>query len=256
MDAGAHHRAALLDRLQRDRHERTYRREDDRCLQRLRGGHRGVACPHGAEFAGEILAILIPRAGERIDFAALVACDLGDDVGGRAEPVEAEMLGIPGAYQRPVADEPGAEERRRLEIGIAVGNREAVALVGNGSLGIAAVDRVAGEARALAEILPPARAEPAAAAGPAEPGDADALTLFEARDAGAQLTDRADDLVPRHERQLRLCQLAVDDVQIGATDAAGVDVEPNLAGPGLRIWQLELLERCPGPVEHHRPHAK
>jgi len=36
----------------------------------------------------------------------------------------------------------------------------------------------------------------------------------------AALDHRADDLVPEHERQLRLRELAVMDVQIRAADAA------------------------------------
>ena len=35
--------------------------------------------------------------------------------------------------------------------------------------------------------------------------------------------DAADDLVPRNERQLRLGQLAVDDVKVGAADPACLD---------------------------------
>ena len=36
----------------------------------------------------------------------------------------------------------------------------------------------------------------------------------------------------RDERQLRLGQLAVDDVEIGAADAAGLDADPHLPRPG------------------------
>ena len=59
--------------------------------------------------------------------------------------------------QRPVADQPGTEQRRELAVGGAVGQREAEALVGDRQLGVAAVEVVAGEARPLAEVLAPER---------------------------------------------------------------------------------------------------
>jgi len=36
--------------------------------------------------------------------------------------------------------------------------------------------------------------------------------------------------VARHQRQHRLGQVAVEDVEVGAADAAGADVEQDLAG--------------------------
>ena len=45
-----------------------------------------------------------------------------------------------------------------------------------------------------------------------------------------------------HERQLRLRELAVDDVEVGAADAAGGDLEEHLAGLRLRLGQV--LERA------------
>ena len=42
----------------------------------------------------------------------------------------------------------------------------------------------------------------------------------------------ADDLVPRHDRQFRVFQFAVDHMQIGAADAAGRDLDQDFARPG------------------------
>ena len=72
---------------------------------------------------------------------------------GGAEAVDAEALRVPGQLQRAVADQPGAEQRRRLGVAIAVRQLEGVARVGDRVVGIAAVDLVAGEARVVAEIL-------------------------------------------------------------------------------------------------------
>ena len=71
---------------------------------------------------------------------------LADDVRSGAEAVDPDALGVAGEAQRPVADQPGAQERRRLEVLVAVGEREAVALVGHRALGVAAVEVVAREA--------------------------------------------------------------------------------------------------------------
>ena len=164
---------------------------------------------------------VVAAAGEGEHPPALVDGDLADDVRGRAEAVEAEALGVAGHAQRAVADQPGAEQRRDLLVGMVLGEREAEALVGDGQLGVAAVELVAGEAGAVAEVLAAGAAEAAGAVGPAQPRHADALAL---RVALAVAGDAGDDLVAEHERQLRLGQLAVGDVQVGATDPAGGDL--------------------------------
>ena len=55
--------------------------------------------------------------GERVDLASLVHGDLADDVGRGTEAVEPEPLGVAAQPQRPVADQPGAQQRRGLEVG-------------------------------------------------------------------------------------------------------------------------------------------
>ena len=68
-------------------------------------------------------------------------------------------------------------------------------------------------------------------AGLAEPGHADARPGREI-DAIADRLDAADDLVAGNDRQLRIRQFAVDHVQVGAADAAGLDPHADLAAPG------------------------
>src|SRR5262249_47538305 len=108
-----------------------------------------------------------------------VASDLDEDVGSRAEAVEAEGSRIAGETQRAIADEAGAEKRRRLFVRVARGDGKAVALVGEGVLGVAAVDLVSREPRALAEVLAVRQAEAARAARPPEPGHADPVGFLE-----------------------------------------------------------------------------
>ena len=173
VDAGADHPGALRACPQRRRHQGADRGEDDRAVELLRRRLLGRARPVRAELAGELLRLLVAGAGEGEDPPSLVNRNLAEDVGGGAEPVEADALGVADQAQRPVADQAGAEQRRRLLVGLAVGDREAVALVGDGELRVAAVDVVAGEAGPVAEVLATAAAVAALAAGPAEPGDPD-----------------------------------------------------------------------------------
>jgi hypothetical protein len=63
------------------------------------------------------------------------------------------------------------------------------------------------------------------AAGPPEPRDPEPPAVQRL----------ADDLVAEDERQLRVGQLAVEDVEVGATDAAGADANRHLARPGLGL---------------------
>src|SRR5262249_33963874 len=162
--------------------------------------------------------------------------------GGGADPVRPEPLGVARESRRGVADQAGAEQRSRLEVGIAVGNREAVALVGDGPFGVAAVEVVAGEASALAEVLAAAEAVAALAVRPAQPRHAEPAAVV--RDA--------DDLVARDERRLRPLELTVHDVEVGAADPARQDAQAHLPGRRLRDLQLAQLQRLADPVEHHR----
>src|SRR5262249_58419005 len=127
---------------------------------------------------------------------ALMAQDLGDEVRGGAEAVEADALRVAGETQRPVADQPGAEERGCLGVAERGRQREHEARIGHGVLGVAPVALVAGEAGIGTEILRPAAAEAAATAGPAEPGHSDAIADVHPRDAGPGLLDGPPDLVP------------------------------------------------------------
>jgi hypothetical protein len=114
--------------------------------------------------------------------------DLDDDVRRGAEAVEAEPLGVAREAEGAVADQAGAEERRRLEIVVLLRKRQAVALVGDDPLRVAAVEVVAREARRLAEVLAAREAVAARAVRPAESRDAEPAAVL----------GPADDLVARY----------------------------------------------------------
>ncbi len=153
VDPGADDRATGRQRLQCRRDELARGREDDRRIELL--GRRLIrrSRVRGAELARELLSPGVARAGERIHLTALVDGDLADLVRGRAEPVQTEPRAVPGEPQGPVADQPAAQQRRRLDVRDRLGDLQAEALVGDGQLGKAAVDVAAGEAGRDAQVL-------------------------------------------------------------------------------------------------------
>ena len=52
----------------------------------------------------------------------------------------------------------------------------------------------------------------------------------------------------------RVRQLAIDDMQVGAADAARVDLHQNLSRPGTRIGDAQAFERRVWSLEDHRLH--
>src|SRR5437660_3938808 len=57
-----------------------------------------------------------------------------------------------------------------------------------------------------------------------------------------------------NEWQLRLGQLAVDDMQVGAADRARVHANENLALGGLGNGKLNGAQRLARSLQHHRAH--
>src|SRR6202043_1189978 len=148
---------------------------DDRGLEGDRRALVRLSCPARAELERELLRPLVAWTCEGIDLAPLVGGDLRDDVRRGAEAVEPEGARGAAHRERAVADEARAHERGGLRVGVAGGDGEAVALVGDRVLGHPAVDVASGEARGRAQVLAAAAAPVARAVAPAEPGNADAL---------------------------------------------------------------------------------
>ena len=255
MNPAAHDDAAGLDGGERQRDEVADRREDQCGVEGLGRRLGGVAGPRGSQRAREALRRRVARPGEREDAPALVARHLRHQVGRRAESVDADALGIARLSQRAVADQPGAQQRPGLDVGQTGRKRMDEACVGDRVLGVAAVQLVAGEARLRAEILVAATAEAAVAARPAEPRHADPVALAQGVDVGSRALHRGDDLVPEDERELRRRQLAVDDVQVGAADAARPDPQQHLARRDGGDRQIGRPQGAARRVEHHRAHV-
>ncbi len=252
VDAAADHRAALAHRAQRHRHQAADRREQHGGVERLGRRLGGGSGPGAAEAEREGAARGVVGPGEGEDAPSLPDCQLRDQVCGGAETVDAEGARFAGEAQRAVADQPGAQQRRGVRVVEADGQGEGVRGVGEHQPGVAAVARVAVELRRVAQVLAPGGAMKAVAAGGAEPGHADAVAGAEALDAGADRGDAADHLVAEDQRQLRLGQVAVGHVQVGAANAAGGDLDQHLAGGGIAEVEAAREQRPARSVEHHR----
>ena len=101
---------------ERGRHEGSDGREDDRRVERFRRRLARGARPLGAELAGERLAFHVSLSRECEDTPGLGAGDLGREVCRRAEPVDAEPLGVTRSDEATIADETGAEERGGMRV--------------------------------------------------------------------------------------------------------------------------------------------
>ena len=213
------------------RHELAGGGEDDRARRAPRAGARRCPRPTTApSVRANACVSLVAGARERVHLASLVHGDLADLVRGRAEAVQTEAGRVAGEPQRAEPDQAAAQQRRRLRVAQLARDREAEPLVGDGQLGVAAVDVAAGELRVEAEVLALGAAVAAVAVGPPEPGHADAAIVL----------GDPDDLVAEYDWQLGGLDLAVAQVQVGAAHRARPDLQQQLARLRLGVRQRRL----------------
>src|SRR5438874_5945869 len=125
-----------------------YRRENTGRIERHRRLILRRAGPLRAKRSCKTLRLGIARAGERIDRPSVPAGHLRDDMAGRTEAEDAEMLSIARHHQRAPADQAGTQHRRDGDIVAGLAVRKTIAGVGDEMRGKAAVARVTGKARA------------------------------------------------------------------------------------------------------------
>jgi hypothetical protein len=216
-------RPPAIERLERGEHQLARRCEEDRAVEQMGGWIEAVADPCRAELLRQ-LAVL-SAAAEDIDLAAEVARHLDRDVGGATEPPEAETPpGLnPGSPVRSVADDPGAQQRRRLVRRDARGKPVGKILGHDGVVGIAAVGVPAGEEGGEAEVLSPGRAEAAGAAGAPQPGNSNAIALAETPRPRSQPRYAPHHLVPGNDLRPPWLEIPFHHVQVGAAHAADLD---------------------------------
>jgi hypothetical protein len=145
-----------------------------------------------------------------------------------------------------------------VKVGVTLGQREAVALVGDRPLRVAAVDVPSGEAREIAEVLPPAETVPPATASPPQPRNTHPRSRLERLTGPCLLaaTDHgSDDLMAGNDRRLGNLDLPVEQVQVGAANAACVHSHEDLVGSRLGVWQIHRAQHA-GALYLYRPHRR
>jgi hypothetical protein len=197
----------------------------------------------------------IAWARERVHVTPLPPANLRNDVGRGTEAIEADAAPLAGFLQRPPADEASTHQRRcSNRIGIA-GKSKGVVGISHSVGSEAAVACIAGENRAVAEVLLARRAIATIAARTAEPRDADAPARRQRGHTIAYRLDDAHDLVPRDQRQTGLGQVTINDMQIGSANRAGLDADPNLSRPRKLLGPRFGYERPANGSQHHCSHS-
>ena len=199
----------------------------------------------------------IACAGESENFASFKNCDLRDDVGSGAEPVKAETFRIAAFAQSAKSDQARTQQRRSRDIIELIGKMKTEAGVSDGEFRVTAVDGITGKTRARAKIFATGAAKFALAAGPAQPGNADAIPLAKCFYRAANLLDAANNFMPGNERQFWFRQFAIDDMEIGPANAAGGNTHQQLSGIRLlQLGNIAQLQRLRGRIQNHRSHER
>src|SRR5438874_13811885 len=127
--------------------------------------------------------------------------------------------------------------------------------IGNGQLGVTAVDRVTGKAAVIAKVLSAGSAIRAIAVGPAKPRDSHAISDCEVRSFFADFFDSSDNLVTENQWQFRIGQFAIDNVKVSAANRARAHPHKQLSFAWLRLRHIAQFQ---GPfwfVENHCTHG-
>ena len=194
-------------------------------VQFLRGWPKRIARPLHPKVERKLLRLHIIRPCKGKDPPALIARNLGNEVRGRAKAIQTDPCRLPRHTQRPIAYQPGAEQRRCLQIRIVWRNREAKACICHGIGSIPTVQVIAGKAGIGAQILAFTGAVVTHAARPAKPGHAHAIPHVESLYTTSYLPDHADDLMAGNQWQLWPGQFTIYNMQIGPADATGMYLE-------------------------------
>ena len=261
VDTGHGEGAAPVQGTQGHRNQVAGRSEEDGGIQRIRRLLLGAPGEGRAQLKGQAARFRRPR--HHVHAGAPVEGDLCRQMRGSAEAVDPQPAadGQLGAAERAVADDPRAQQGRRLLVREA--RREPVGeVLGHGDeFRVAAVAVPAREHGGEAEVLFSAQAEAAGAAGPAEPGHPDPVAGGEPRGAGPARHYFADDLVARNDAGAPRGEVTLGQMQVRAAHSAGPDPHQHLPGarPGIGalIRHEWAASHRPGlsypPGSHGRP---
>ncbi len=223
--------AAPAERRERSRHEIANGAEQDHRVQRFGRWRGGVADGRRAHRLGEFAGRRRPRS--HVQTRAASERDLGGDVCGGAEAVDAEPAAVRQlrSLQSAIADDARAQHRGQFGIRIAV--RKPVDVVGRREdvFGQTAVDVPAGVLGLRAKILGAAPAVNAFATGTTQPGHTHSLIGLELIIPSPASTTRPTNTATRHNRAAARRQLTLHDVQIGPAERARGDADQQLFRP-------------------------
>jgi HSP20 family protein len=175
-------------------------------------------------------------------------------VPGCTEAEDAEMLSISRHDKRAPADQACAKQGCDGDIVAIFAEWEAIAGIRDEMRRKAAVARVAGEARTIAQILMAAPAIGTFAAGVTEPGNADAFAYSERGHIGAECIHPADHLMAGNNWIGNAGQFSINDMQISPAYTAGTHLDPHFAGPGQRIFPWLKPQRRARRRQDHGVH--
>ncbi len=172
-----------------------------------------------------------------MDAKSLMQRDLGRDVRAAAEAVDAEPAARwhLGPRQRPVPDNAGAQQRRRVLIVERFMQQIGVGLIGQARIGVSPVDVPARECRLDAQVLRAATTPGARSVCAAQPRHAHPVAHRESARTGAESVDAADNLMADGDLGMLGWQVTFGQVQVGTTDSAAADPDTDLAGARLRL---------------------
>ena len=223
-------------------------------------GGAASAAPTLVAPSAERERLRLGRPGHDMDAGAMGQCDLRRDVRGAPEPVDPEPAALREVrpQERPVADDPGAEQRCDLLVAETLGQGVGVRLLDDRVLRIPTVDVPAGEARREAQVLAAGQAEPARPAGMGQPRHPDAIALAPAGGAGPEPVDDTDHLVPRRHARVTRREVPFGQVEVRPADAAHAHAHADLSGPGFRNGLVDPQQRAAldgaGAIDHPRLH--
>src|SRR5438477_280071 len=123
-----------------------------------------------------------------------------------------------------------------------LGKSETKSSVSHCKFRVATISLVSGKNRIKAQILAPAFAKSALTAGFSQPGQADTLTKLPFSHTQTKIGNFTHNFVTEHERQFRVFQITVHDVQIRAADATGQHADANLSRPDVRILNILIFK--------------
>jgi len=140
---------------------------------------------------------------------------------GSAKSVEAKRFTLAGHAIAAPADQTCTKPGRDLQVIEFADQRKAKPRVHDRMSGEAAVPRIPGKNRPIAEIFAVAAAKAAEAASAAEPWHPHAIVYPECLHARPYFFHAADDFVTRDDRQTGVRQFPIDHMQVGAANPAG-----------------------------------